>query len=300
MIEPAAGLTRSLMTFLVEAYAEDEAPNTKGGVDKRTVLRLDPRLAPVKVAVLPLSRNEALSPKARDLAAELRRYWNVDFDDAQAIGRRYRRQDEIGTPVLRHRRLRHPRRRRRHRTGARHDEPGADPHRQGHASTWRRASSVAELVTHLRAGVRTSSADLPSALASSGSRQTRHGRHSMSEPQRSQVDRRAPRALSRRPRALSLSKGQWRLSAHRPHRGRRARRAGADGGDHQRRVPAVVPGAGGGRGAGRRPRGPAGLVRLRDDHQPGDRRGRSARRCRCCSSIRASGFGRCSCTGSIR
>jgi glycyl-tRNA synthetase len=98
VIEPAAGLTRSLMAFLVEAYAEDEAPNTKGGVDKRTVLRLDPRLAPVKAAVLPLSRNEALSPKARDLAAELRRFWNIDFDDAQAIGRRYRRQDEIGTP----------------------------------------------------------------------------------------------------------------------------------------------------------------------------------------------------------
>jgi len=98
VIEPAAGLTRSLMAFLVEAYAEDEAPNTKGGVDKRTVLRLDPRLAPVKAAVLPLSRNEALSPKARDLAAELRRSWNVDFDDAGAIGRRYRRQDEIGTP----------------------------------------------------------------------------------------------------------------------------------------------------------------------------------------------------------
>jgi len=98
VIEPAAGLTRSLMAFLVEAYAEDEAPNTKGGVDKRTVLRLDPRLAPVKAAVLPLSRNEALSPKARDLAAELRQNWNVDFDDAGAIGRRYRRQDEIGTP----------------------------------------------------------------------------------------------------------------------------------------------------------------------------------------------------------
>jgi glycyl-tRNA synthetase len=67
-------------------------------VDKRTVLKLDPRLAPVKAAVLPLSRNEQLSPKARDLAAELRKHWNVDFDDAQAIGRRYRRQDEIGTP----------------------------------------------------------------------------------------------------------------------------------------------------------------------------------------------------------
>src|SRR3712207_2897063 len=98
VIEPAAGLTRSLMAFLVESYTEDEAPNTKGGVDKRTVLKLDPRLAPVKAAVLPLSRNEALSPKARDLADELRRFWNVDFDDAQAIGRRYRRQDEIGTP----------------------------------------------------------------------------------------------------------------------------------------------------------------------------------------------------------
>ncbi|MGO4604189.1 glycine--tRNA ligase [Terrabacter sp. 2YAF2] len=98
VIEPAAGLSRSLMTFLVDAYAEDEAPNTKGGVDKRVVLRLDPRLAPVKAAVLPLSRNADLSPKARDLAAQLRRHWNIDFDDAGAIGKRYRRQDEIGTP----------------------------------------------------------------------------------------------------------------------------------------------------------------------------------------------------------
>jgi glycyl-tRNA synthetase len=62
------------------------------------VLRLDPRLAPVKVAVLPLSRNENLSPKAKELAATLRRQWNIEFDDAGAIGRRYRRQDEIGTP----------------------------------------------------------------------------------------------------------------------------------------------------------------------------------------------------------
>ena len=98
VIEPAAGLTRSLMTFLMEAYDEDEAPNTKGGMDRRIVLRLDHRLAPVKVAVLPLSRNEDLSPKASDLATQLRRTWNVEFDDAQAIGRRYRRQDEIGTP----------------------------------------------------------------------------------------------------------------------------------------------------------------------------------------------------------
>jgi glycyl-tRNA synthetase len=98
VIEPAAGLTRAVLAFLLEAYDEDEAPNTKGGVDRRTVLRFDRRLAPVKVAVLPLSRNPELSPKARDLAAALRKRWHVEFDDAQAIGRRYRRQDEIGTP----------------------------------------------------------------------------------------------------------------------------------------------------------------------------------------------------------
>jgi len=98
VIEPAAGLSRAVLAFLLEAYAEDEAPNAKGGVDIRTVLRFDPRLAPVKVAVLPLSRNADLSPKAKDLAADLRKRWNVDFDDAGAIGRRYRRQDEVGTP----------------------------------------------------------------------------------------------------------------------------------------------------------------------------------------------------------
>ncbi|HET8684641.1 MAG TPA: glycine--tRNA ligase [Micromonosporaceae bacterium] len=98
VIEPAGGLTRALLAFLMEAYDEDEAPNTKGGVDRRTVLRFDSRLAPVKAAVLPLSRNADLSPKARDLAAALRRRWMVEFDDAGAIGRRYRRQDEIGTP----------------------------------------------------------------------------------------------------------------------------------------------------------------------------------------------------------
>jgi glycyl-tRNA synthetase len=98
VIEPAAGLTRSLMAFLVDAYSEDQAPNTKGGVDTRTVLRLDYRLAPVKAAVLPLSRNEDLSPVAKRIAQELRGNWNIDFDDSGAIGRRYRRQDEIGTP----------------------------------------------------------------------------------------------------------------------------------------------------------------------------------------------------------
>jgi glycyl-tRNA synthetase len=98
VIEPAAGVDRGALVFLLDAYAEDEAPDAKGKMEKRTVLRLDHRLAPVKVAVLPLSRNADLSPKARDLAAALRKRWNTEFDDASAIGRRYRRQDEIGTP----------------------------------------------------------------------------------------------------------------------------------------------------------------------------------------------------------
>ena len=98
VIEPSAGLTRSLMAFLVDAYTEDEAPNTKGGVDKRVVLKLDPRLSPVKAAVLPLSRKPELTGPASELADQLRQFWNVEYDAAGAVGRRYRRQDEIGTP----------------------------------------------------------------------------------------------------------------------------------------------------------------------------------------------------------
>ncbi len=98
VIEPSFGLTRAMMAFLIDAYHEEEAPNAKGGTDLRTVLKLDPRLAPVTAAVLPLSRNERLSPLARGVADSLRGAWNIDFDDAGAIGRRYRRHDEIGTP----------------------------------------------------------------------------------------------------------------------------------------------------------------------------------------------------------
>jgi glycyl-tRNA synthetase len=98
VIEPAAGLTRSLMAFLVDSYTVDSAPNSKGGVDQRVVLKLDKRLAPVKVAVLPLSKKEELTEPARKIANDLRQYWNVDFDVTGAIGRRYRREDEIGTP----------------------------------------------------------------------------------------------------------------------------------------------------------------------------------------------------------
>ena len=101
MAVAAAAMTAvapAVPAFLVEAYTEDEAPNTKGGVDKRIVLKLDARIAPVKAAVLPLSRKEELTGPAKELAARLRRSWNVEYDDAGAVGRRYRRQDEVGTP----------------------------------------------------------------------------------------------------------------------------------------------------------------------------------------------------------
>ena len=97
-IEPAAGLGRAMMAFLIDAYDEEEAPNAKGGTDTRVVLRLDRRLAPVKVAVLPLSKKPELAGPAEELAAKLRQHWNVDYDTSGAIGRRYRRQDETGTP----------------------------------------------------------------------------------------------------------------------------------------------------------------------------------------------------------
>jgi glycyl-tRNA synthetase len=94
VIEPAAGADRATLAFLLAAYAEEEVRG-----DKRTVLRIDRRLAPIKAAVLPLSRNERLTPLARDVASALRPHFQVDFDDAGAIGRRYRRQDEVGTPL---------------------------------------------------------------------------------------------------------------------------------------------------------------------------------------------------------
>ena len=87
-----------MLAFLLAAYDEDEAPTSEGKVEKRTVLRLDPRLAPIKVAVLPLSKNEKLVPVAEEVAAALRPHLMIDVDVAGSIGRRYRRQDEIGTP----------------------------------------------------------------------------------------------------------------------------------------------------------------------------------------------------------
>ncbi|HUU08223.1 MAG TPA: glycine--tRNA ligase [Dehalococcoidales bacterium] len=93
IIEPSAGVDRSVLAFLCDAYDEDIAEG-----DLRVVLRLHPNLAPVKAAVLPLSRREQLAELAKELYADLRQCWTVQYDDAQSIGRRYRRQDEIGTP----------------------------------------------------------------------------------------------------------------------------------------------------------------------------------------------------------
>jgi glycyl-tRNA synthetase len=93
VIEPAVGVTRSMMAFLIAAYDED----TVGG-EARTVLHLDHRLAPYQVAVLPLSKKDTLEPVAREVLGLLRSDFACDYDTTQSIGRRYRRQDEVGTP----------------------------------------------------------------------------------------------------------------------------------------------------------------------------------------------------------
>jgi glycyl-tRNA synthetase len=98
VVEPAAGVDRIMLTALVDAYREEEAPTAKGGTEKRTYLALHRNLAPTKVAVLPLSRNEQLTPDARGVFDLVKQAWMCDFDDAGSIGRRYRRQDEVGTP----------------------------------------------------------------------------------------------------------------------------------------------------------------------------------------------------------
>jgi glycyl-tRNA synthetase len=93
------GVDRILLAAICAGYAEDEAPDEKGKMEKRIVLRLSPRLAPVKVAVLPLVKNKPeLVAFAQQLHRKLKRKWNVFYDESAAIGRRYRRQDEIGTP----------------------------------------------------------------------------------------------------------------------------------------------------------------------------------------------------------
>jgi glycyl-tRNA synthetase len=93
VIEPAAGATRTTFAFLIDGYTEETVND-----ETRTVLKLHHRLAPYKVAVLPLSKKAELIEPAEKLAAELRKRWSIELDITQSIGRRYRRQDEIGTP----------------------------------------------------------------------------------------------------------------------------------------------------------------------------------------------------------
>ena len=103
VIEPSLGVDRAVMTLLVDAYTEEETESAAGKKDTRVLLKLHPSVAPVKVAILPLSRNEKLAPLARNVYDTIRKSNLIDghiqFDDAQSIGRRYRRQDEIGTPL---------------------------------------------------------------------------------------------------------------------------------------------------------------------------------------------------------
>jgi glycyl-tRNA synthetase len=94
VVEPAAGATRAMAAFLLAAYDEDEVAG-----ESRTVLRLHPRLAPYKVAVLPLSRKDTLTPLATQVYRQISERYFTEYDDTQSIGRRYRRQDEIGTPL---------------------------------------------------------------------------------------------------------------------------------------------------------------------------------------------------------
>lgn len=99
VVEPTFGIDRTVLVALLEAYTEEEAPTAEEGESAvRAVLKLPPALAPFKAAVLPLSKKEEMTSIAEPLAAELRKSFSVDYDETQSIGRRYRRQDEIGTP----------------------------------------------------------------------------------------------------------------------------------------------------------------------------------------------------------
>ena len=104
VIEPSGGVDRATLAFLCEAYCEDEAPDEHGNPQQRTVMRLHPRLAPVKLAVFPLVKKEGMPELAERIYREAKDSGMACFyDEKGAVGRRYRRQDEAGTPVLRNR-----------------------------------------------------------------------------------------------------------------------------------------------------------------------------------------------------
>jgi len=98
VIEPSFGLDRSVLVTLLEAYHEEQAPTGDGGEDTRVVLKLPAWVSPIKIAILPLSKKEELIKVARPLYEKLKQHWVCEYDETQSIGKRYRRQDEIGTP----------------------------------------------------------------------------------------------------------------------------------------------------------------------------------------------------------
>jgi len=98
VIEPSAGADRATLAFLCEAYTEDSAPDDKGKMQTRTVMKLHPRLAPIKAAVFPLVKKDGMPEKAREIYRAIKPHFNVFYDEKGAVGRRYRRQDEAGTP----------------------------------------------------------------------------------------------------------------------------------------------------------------------------------------------------------
>jgi glycyl-tRNA synthetase len=98
VIEPSAGADRGTLAFLCQAYTEDEAPDEHGKLQSRVVMKLHPRLAPVKAAVFPLVKKDGMPEVAQKIYRELKGDFNVFYDEKGAVGRRYRRQDEAGTP----------------------------------------------------------------------------------------------------------------------------------------------------------------------------------------------------------
>ena len=98
MIEPSAGADRGALAFICEAYTEDEAPDEHGKMQTRTMMKFHPRIAPVKAAIFPLVKKEGMPEIARDLYGEMKKHMGVFYDEKGAVGKRYRRQDEVGTP----------------------------------------------------------------------------------------------------------------------------------------------------------------------------------------------------------
>ncbi|MCG8449392.1 MAG: His/Gly/Thr/Pro-type tRNA ligase C-terminal domain-containing protein, partial [Pirellulales bacterium] len=98
VIEPSAGADRAALAFLCEAYTEDEQPDEKGKMQTRVVMKFHPRIAPIKAAVLPLVKKDGMPEIARDIYLKLKKQVPAFYDEKGAVGRRYRRQDEAGTP----------------------------------------------------------------------------------------------------------------------------------------------------------------------------------------------------------